>query len=120
MVNKWPMPDGAKVTMQTNEMTAFTTEKSVKELTEFYTTAMKDAGYVAGDTGMNTADSSMLSFTKDNKTINVIITQQNGKGTVVITQQWIHLDAPAPSCLSLYTSRGSRVCWFVTNLIHYG
>jgi hypothetical protein len=81
------MPDGAKVTMQTNEMTALTTDKSVKELTDYYTTAMKNAGYVVGDGGMNTADTSMLVFTKDNKTINVIISQQDGKGTVVITQQ---------------------------------
>lgn len=85
--NKWPMPDGAQVTMQTNEMMSFTTDKSVKELTDFYTTAMKDAGYVASDGAMNSADSSMLPFTKNGKIITVIISQQNGKGTVIITQQ---------------------------------
>jgi hypothetical protein len=85
--NKWPMPDDAKITMQTNEMMALTTGKSVKELTNFYTTAMKDAGYVASDGGMNSTDSSMLPFTKDGKTITVIISQQDGKGTVIITQQ---------------------------------
>ena len=85
--NKWPMPDGAKITMQTNEMMALTTDKSVKELTDFYTNAMKDAGYVASDGGMNSTDSSMLPFTKDGKTITVIISQQDGKGTVIITQQ---------------------------------
>ena len=85
--NKWPMPDGAQITMQTNEMTALTTGKSVKELTDFYTTAMKAAGYVASDGGMNSTDSSMLLFSKDGNTITVIISQQGGKGTVIITQQ---------------------------------
>lgn len=85
--NKWPMPDGAQVTMQTNEMASFTTDKSVKELTDFYTTAMKNSGYTPSDGGMNTADTSMLLFSKDGKTITVIISQQNGKGAVIITQQ---------------------------------
>ena len=85
--NKWPMPDGAQITMQTNEMMALTTDKSVVELTEFYTTAMKDAGYAASDGAMNSTDSSLLPFSKDGKIITVIISQQDGKSTVIITQQ---------------------------------
>jgi hypothetical protein len=85
--NKWPMPDGAQITMQTNEMMALTTDKSVVELTEFYTTAMKDAGYAASDGAMNSTDSSLLPFSKGGKIITVIISQQDGKGTVIITQQ---------------------------------
>ena len=85
--NKWPMPDGAQITMQTNEMMALTTDKSVVELTEFYTTAMKDAGYAASDGAMNSTDSSLLPFSKNGKIITVIISQQDGKSTVIITQQ---------------------------------
>ncbi len=84
---KWPMPDGAQVTMETNEMLGLTSAKSVKELTDFYSTAMKDAGYESSDGGMTTADSTMLMFKKDSKTIAVIISLQDGKGMVIITQQ---------------------------------
>jgi hypothetical protein len=85
--NKWPMPDDAQITMQTNEMMALTTAKSVNELTEFYATAMKDAGFEASDGAMNSTDSSLLPFSKDGKIITVIISQQDGKSTVIITQQ---------------------------------
>jgi hypothetical protein len=85
--NKWPMPDDAQITMQTNEMMALTTAKSVNELTEFYATAMKDAGFEASDGAMNSTDSSLLPFKKDGNIITVIISQQDGKSTVIITQQ---------------------------------
>ncbi len=84
---KWPMPEGAQVTMETNEMLGLTSAKSVSELTDFYSTAMKDAGYESSDGGMNTADSTLLMFKKDGKTITVIISLQDGKGMVIITQQ---------------------------------
>ncbi len=83
----WPMPDGAQITMQTNQMVALTSDKSVQELTDFYTTAMKDAGYAPSEGGMNAADTSMLMFTKDDKNITVMISLQEGKGMVIITQQ---------------------------------
>jgi hypothetical protein len=48
---------------------------------------MKNAGYAASDGAMNSTDSSLLPFKKDGKTITVIIWQQDGKSTVIITQQ---------------------------------
>jgi hypothetical protein len=36
---------------------------------------------------MNSTDSSLLPFSKDGKIITVIISQQDGKSTVIITQQ---------------------------------
>jgi len=85
--SSWPMPEGAQITMQTNQIVALTSDKSVQELTDFYTTAMKDAGYTSSEGGMNTADTSMLMFTKDDKTTTIMISLQDGKGTVIITQQ---------------------------------
>lgn len=85
--SSWPMPEGSQITMQTNQMVALTSDKSVQELTDFYTTAMKDAGYTPSDGGMNAADTSMLMFTKDDKNITVMISLQEGKGMVIITQQ---------------------------------
>ncbi len=81
------MPGGAKITIITNEMMSYTTAKSVEEMAEFYTTAMKDAGYEVSNGAMNSTDSSLLPFKKDGKTITVIIWQQDGKSTVIITQQ---------------------------------
>lgn len=85
--SSWPMPEGAQITMQTNQMVALTSDKSVPELTDFYTTAMKDAGYTPSEGGMNAADTSMLMFTKDDKNITIMISLQEGKGMVIITQQ---------------------------------
>lgn len=83
----WPMPVGAQISMQTNQMLMLTSDKSVQELTDFYTTAMKDAGYTPSEGGMNTADTSMLMFTKDDKTTTIMISLQEGKGMVIISQQ---------------------------------
>lgn len=81
------MPVGAQISMQTNQMLMLTSDKSVQELTDFYATAMKYAGYTPSEGGMNTADTSMLMFTKDDKTTTIMISLQEGKGTVIITQQ---------------------------------
>lgn len=83
----WPMPVGAQISMQTNQMLMLTSDKSVQELTDFYATAMKDAGYTPSEGGMNTADTSMLMFTKDDKTTTIMISLQEGKGMVIISQQ---------------------------------
>lgn len=84
---KWPLPEGATMTMQTNEMMSFDTPQQVDELAAFYDEAMPAAGYTPAAGGMATDTSVMANFTKDGKTVTIIMTYQDGKTTVIITQQ---------------------------------
>lgn len=84
---KWPLPEGAELTMQTNEMMSYSSTKPVKELADFYAEEMPKAGYTVGDGGMTTDDSIMAVYTKDSMTVTIIMTFQDGKTTVIITQQ---------------------------------
>lgn len=84
---KWPLPEGATMTMQTNEMMSFDTPQRVDELVAFYDEAMPKAGYTPAAGGMTTDTSVMANYTKDEKTVTIIMTYQDGKTTVIITQQ---------------------------------
>ena len=84
---KWPLPEGATMTMQTNEMMSYDTPKQVDELAAFYAEAMPKAGYTPAEGGMTTDTSVMANYTKDDKTVTIIMTYQDGKTTVIITQQ---------------------------------
>jgi hypothetical protein len=84
---KWPLPEGATMTMQTNEMMSYDTPQQVDELAAFYAEEMPKAGYSPAEGGMTTDTSVMANFTKDGKTVTIIMTYQDGKTTVIITQQ---------------------------------
>lgn len=83
----YPMPDDAQVSMQSAEMFAYTTSQAVADVVELYTNEMPAAGYTEAEGSMTTPDMSMLSYTKDGKTIAVMITVQDGKTNVIITAQ---------------------------------
>lgn len=84
---KWPLPEGAELTMQTNEMISYNSTKSVNDLAEFYAKEMPAAGYTVAEGGMTTDTSVMANFSKDGITVTVIMTYQDGKTSVIITQQ---------------------------------
>ncbi len=84
---QWPLPDDAKVTMQTNEMLSFETTKPLKELAKFYDDEMANAGYTTGEGGMSMDNTVMAVYTKDLQTVTVMMTLQDGKTTVIITTQ---------------------------------
>lgn len=83
----YPMPDDAQVTMQSAEMFAYTTRQAMADLVELYANEMPAAGYTEVAGGMTMNDMSMLSYTKDGKTVSVMITVQDGKTSVIITAQ---------------------------------
>ena len=84
---KWPLPDDAKVTMQTNEMLSFETAKSLKEMATFYDDEMSGAGYTTGEGGMTMDDTVMAIYTKDGQNVTVMMSKQDGKTMVIITTQ---------------------------------
>jgi hypothetical protein len=83
----YPVPDDAQVTMQSAEMFAYTTSQVLADVVEFYTQEMLAAGYTEAEGSMTMSDMSMLSYTKDGKTVSVMITVQDGKTNVIITAQ---------------------------------
>ena len=83
----YPLPDDAQVTMQSAEMFAYSTSQAMADVVEFYTQEMPAAGYSEADGSMTTPDMSMLSYSKDGKTVTVMITVQDGKTNVIITAQ---------------------------------
>jgi len=83
----YPVTDDAQVSMQSAEMFAYTTSQALADVVEFYTNEMPAAGYTEVEGSMTTPDMSMLSYTKDGKTIAVMITVQEGKTNVIITAQ---------------------------------
>jgi hypothetical protein len=83
----YPKTDDAQVTMQSAEMFAYTTSQALADVVEFYTQEMPAAGYTEVEGSMTMSDMSMLSYTKDGKTVSVMITVQDGKTNVIITAQ---------------------------------
>jgi hypothetical protein len=84
---KWPVPEGAVMTMQTNEMVSFTSTQPLKEVADFYADAMPAAGYTAADGSMTMDNTVMANYSKDGANVSVIMTFQDGKTTVIITTQ---------------------------------
>lgn len=83
----YPMPDDAQVSMQTAEMIAYTTSQAVADVVELYNQEMSASGYSEADGSMTTPDMSLLSYSKDGKTVSVMISVQDGKTNVIITTQ---------------------------------
>lgn len=83
----WPLPDDAQVTMQTNEMYVFLTSQPVADVAEFYSNEMPAQGYTVAADPMDMGDMAMLTFSKDNQTISIVISPQEGQTNVVIQVQ---------------------------------
>jgi len=83
----WPMPDDAKVTMQTNEMYVYLTSQPVADVSEFYRNEMPAQGYAVAADPVEMGDMAMLTFSKDNQTISIVISPQDGQTNVVIQVQ---------------------------------
>jgi hypothetical protein len=83
----YPMPADAQVSMQSAEMFAFSTSQALADVATFYTNEMPAAGFTEAEGSMTTPDMSMLNYTKDGKTVLVMITSQDGKTSVIITAQ---------------------------------
>lgn len=83
----WPMPDDAKVTMQTNEMYVYLTSQPVADVSEFYRNEMPAQGYAVAADPIDMGDMAMLTFSKDNQTISIVISPQDGQTNVVISVQ---------------------------------
>ncbi len=83
----WPMPDDAQVTMQTNEMYVYLTSQPVADVSEFYRNEMPAQGYAVAADPVEMGDMAMLTFSKDNQTISIVISPQEGQTNVVIQVQ---------------------------------
>jgi hypothetical protein len=87
--DKWLIPDGAQIYGQTYDSFVLITDKSGKELTDFYTTTMKDAGYAleSSNDGLEIDGYDVfiqLLFKKEDKTIEVNISEENSLRIVII------------------------------------
>jgi len=82
----WPMPSDAQVTLQTADMFSLTSAQSVADVVKFYAEAMPAAGYIGADGGMQSTDLVSQVYTKDGKTVTVMLTASDGTTTVIITQ----------------------------------
>jgi hypothetical protein len=66
----------------------YTTPSTFKDVVAFYEKEMKAKGWqVKEDGGMSAEGVSMQSYTKDGRTVQVMITNDNGKTSVVITEE---------------------------------
>ncbi|MFN7472671.1 MAG: hypothetical protein ACK5S9_13590 [Roseiflexaceae bacterium] len=82
----WPQPSDAVVKMQTPEMFMVESAGSIADTAKFYSDAMAKSGYAPADGGMESAEMVMQMYSKDGKTITVMISPSEGKTVVVITQ----------------------------------
>jgi hypothetical protein len=79
-----PMLDDANVEMAMTGMVNYITGKSVQDAWKFYKDALAAAGWALQATTIDTATNVMATFTKDDKTLQLIIADEGGKTRVIL------------------------------------
>ncbi len=82
-----PIPDNATDKSVLGKMTTFNTPDSVSVVADFYKKAMPENGWTAGDVNDMGETMVTLAFTKDNRKVNVTITQGDSSGALVMLQE---------------------------------